>query len=136
MGLREVPISFDMHPELRDERSVCYWWVERPTAAVILQASPLTPVRLAVIGATEVSQCLHSVTVVESSTEVLIRAFVGHDSRPGRSSEFDYIVRRELWVVEVELNRPLGTRAVLMEEPSAASPEDHDRLPIHGSHPH
>jgi len=132
MGLREVPTSFALHPELRHERTDCYRWAESPEAAIILQVSPLTPVRMAVIGVADVTQCLHSLTVVESSTEVLLRAFVGDNPRSGRSREFDYIVRRVFWVAEVELDSPLGTRAVMMDALPAARPGDDDRLPIHG----
>ena len=103
-------------------------------SAVILQVCPITPVRIAVIGVSEVSQCLHSVTVVESPTEVVVRAFVGHDTRSKRSSDFDYVVRRVLWVAEVPLDGPLGTRAVMTDELCETSPGDYDRLPIHGSH--
>ena len=134
MGTCPIPISLNMHPELRDERSDRHHGAAHPSVAIILQASPLTPVRLAVIGVAEVSQCLHSVTVVESSSEVLLRAFVSRDSRPGRSSEFDYIVRRVLWVVEVELDSPLGTRAVVMDSLSEASPGDYDCIPLDDSH--
>ena len=92
-----------------------------PAPAVILQVCPLTPVRLAIIGIAEASQCLHSVTVLEGTTEVLVRALVGQDMRPGRSHDFDYIVRRVLWVAEVGLDRPLGARLLTTEASLPAS---------------
>jgi len=119
MNSRPVPMSLDIHPELRGQRSEPCRTAAYPTSASILHACPLTPVRLAITGVADASQCLHSVTVVEGSTEVLVRALVGQDSRPGRSDDFDYIVRRVLWVTEVELDRPLGTR-LLMPDTSPA----------------
>ncbi len=93
----------------------------------------MTPVRLVVIGIADASRCLHSVTVVEGPTEVLVRALVGWATGTGRSDNFDYVVRRELWVTEVELKRPLGSRRVTTDgAPSGTGAHDAGTKPSDG----
>ena len=139
MRSRPVPRSLDVHAELRGERSEPCRSAACPTPAIILQVCPLTPVRLTIIGIADASQCLHSVTVLEGSTEVLVRALVGQDTRPGRSDEFNYIVRRLLWVAEVGLDRPLGARLLTTDASLPATGVGNTRIHpheclAHGSH--
>lgn len=133
MRSRPVPTTPDVHPELRNERSELCRTAACPTPAIILQACLMAPVRLVVIGIADASRCLHSVTVVEGPTEVLVRALIGWVTGPGRSDNLDYVVRRELWVTEVVLKRPLGGRLVTTDgAPSGTRAHDAGAKPSGG----
>jgi len=66
--------------------------------------------RLAVVGSASRWECLHSLAVKESASEVLIDARIGRLATTRNRDGF--VECSVLWVSEVNLREPLGRRAV------------------------
>jgi hypothetical protein len=107
-----IPVSHGLHPELGGERREPDRRAGLPSPAVIEQVCPGSGHLVTVVGVASASECLHSLTAVETSAEVLLSARVGKRPGSGRSDVFDHVARRVLWVVDVVLDLPLGRRAV------------------------
>ena len=112
-----IPVSDTLHVELGRERAVPDPSAPFPRPAVIVQVCPLTPQLLAVVGVASASQCLHSLTVVESNTQVLVRALVGTHPELKRCDDSGCGMCRDLWVAEVALDLPLDHRAIKVISP-------------------
>jgi hypothetical protein len=119
-----IPVSQRLHVELGTERCRPDRTALAPVPAVLVQVCPLTRPGLVVVGVASTSERLHSVTVVESSTDVQVSALVGHRPGPKGADRLDSAPRRVLFVTEVTLAAPLGSRAVHLGRcPSPGVPE-------------
>ncbi len=122
-----ISVSRVLHVELGVERTEPDQTAVCPSPAVIVQVCPISEHQLAVVGVASASQCLYSLTVEESSTEVRLSAFVG---RQWRSNWHDCIARRVLWVAEVALAFPLGRRNLKATSLGSPIGGENQRMPI------
>lgn len=136
MTSRPIPVSHGLHPELGGERSEPDRRAGLPSPAVIVQVCPGSGHLVTVVGVASASECLHSLTVVETAAEVRLSALVGKCPGSERSDVFDHVARRVLWVIDVVLDLPLGRRAVAAtsspSSESTAFPRVLDPAPVGG----
>jgi hypothetical protein len=126
-----IPVSLSLHLELGGERCEPDRRAGPPRPAVIVQVCPGSGNLVTVVGVASASECLHSLTVVETSAELWLSALVGKPPGSTRSDVFGHVARRVLWVVDVVLDLPLGRRAVRMAPSLWSAAED---FPL-GLHP-
>jgi hypothetical protein len=107
-------VSLSLHLELGGERCEPDRRAGLPRPAVIVQVCPGSGNLVTVVGVASASECLHSLTVVETAADAWLSALVGEHPGPTRSDVFGHVARRVLWVVDVVLDLPLGHRAVRM----------------------
>jgi hypothetical protein len=110
-----VPVGPALHVELGAERVVPYPRSVLPRPANVIHVCEVADGRLAVVGSASRWECLHSLTMKESASEVLIDARIGRLATKGNRA-VGFVECCTLWVVEVTLQEPLGRRAVRISQ--------------------
>ena len=105
-----------LHVELGAERVVPCPRSVFPQPANVVHVCEVAEGRLAVVGSASRWECLHSLTMKESASEVLIDARIGRLVTKGNRA-VGFVECCTLWVIEVALQDPLGRRAVRISQP-------------------
>ncbi|MHB8593077.1 MAG: hypothetical protein ACYDB3_01915 [Acidimicrobiales bacterium] len=106
----------ELHGDLLGEEERPDASLRDPEPALVLLACSTDGGRtLFVVGVSGSTQALHSIRVVESAAEVILSATIGARVK-GVQLDHDLgetLVRRVVWVTQVQLHHPLGRRAVV-----------------------
>jgi len=106
-----IPTSSSLHVELGDERVEPNPRSSLPHPEVIIQVCATRDRQLVVVGVASRWECLHSLGIFESDSDVRIAAHVGRLASKG-SHALGSGSHSVPWTAEVTLNDPLGARMV------------------------
>ena len=108
-----IPVADGVHVELGEQRVRADPWTSNPRLSTIVQVCGLGERDLAIVGVASGSRQLHSLTIEECAGVIGVGALVG-DPIPRRlhDEECHVPIGQYLWVSEVRLDRPLGSRVV------------------------